>query len=132
LPEACAGEALDDLENIELWMGAAAEDLRPVSEPCEKAVLAELRQRKKTRAEEQGDPPPEVRRYIRRWTSLSYPEVDEFGSRPQAGQVVRHLPLPANEELLGDHGEVLCFRLPGHLRPKVCSPDDSIVQRPPL
>jgi hypothetical protein len=130
LPEACAGEALDDLENIELWMSAAVEDLRPVSEACEKAVVRELSQREQTRLEEDRDPPPEVRRYIRQWKDLSFPEVDEFGARSQAGRVVRHLPLPADEELLEEPGEVLCFRLPGHLRPKVCSLDESIVQRP--
>jgi hypothetical protein len=140
LPEACAGEALDDLENIELWMGAAVEDLRPVSDACEKAVVGELSRREQNGVEE-GDPPAEVRRYIRQWTSLSYPEPDElssrpghraeFGSRMQAGRVVRHIPLPADEELLAD-GDVLCYRIPGHLRPKVCSPDKSIVQRPPL
>jgi hypothetical protein len=123
-PDACTGEAIEDLRGVELWITAEPGDLEPVSEACSAAVNA-----LEITNDDRRDPPPEVVRYARRWISLYYPDLDpDFGSPMQAGRLFEVVVLPPDGELR-EHGGMTCWRLPGVLRPEVCSGHDSIVQR---
>ena len=64
-------------------------------------------------------------RVIKAWTSLEYPGLG-YGS---AGEILKHIVLAASEPMERE-GDVLCYRLPGIMRPRVCSEPEAVHNAP--
>ena len=133
-PRACA-DVVDDLDGVMLEVEVDLADLQPVPKACRDAVYAlgepddpgEAIGYETGRYEFDFDPAPFYgERVIKAWTTIEYPQ----GGYASAGKILKHIVLDASEPIQRE-GDMLCYRLPGILRPRVCSKPEAVHDEPP-
>jgi hypothetical protein len=131
-PSVCTG-FVEDLDGVVLQAHVAPSDLQRAPEACRAAVYAlgepdtpgnayDSKERYKYRfdATPYGDA-----RVIKAWTSIDHPCRKPGCYGNDAGQLFKHIVLDEDEPLVHEDG-MLCYRLPGLLRPRVCSRPEAV------
>lgn len=127
-PGACKG-VVDDLAGVILWAWVSPKDLKPAPKACRDAAYAldasdgreyGIYGRLDGRDAIEFDPAPYGdARVIKAETLINYP-ARSGDSGDAAGVIIDHIVLDAEEPIERDRN-MLCYRLPGILRPRLCS-----------
>ncbi|PRQ08834.1 hypothetical protein [Enhygromyxa salina] len=131
-PDACTN-VLDDLRGVILWLDVKPGDLKPAPKTCSAAVYAigdldnqdyALRSDGTYALEFDAAAYGEAR-VVKAYTPIEYPRREGDDNAFISGVTIEHIVLPQDESVACE-GNRCCYRLPGALRPQLCSKPQAV------